>query len=70
MNFLLIQTIALLCQVTSVEALDTKWSRLDKVASYQLECQRYYITCFEKENNLNKCIMNREIADGGKKWKK
>ena len=57
----IINTIALLCQI-QIGAMGISIEKLD---SFQLECQKYYIKCTEasfgtEEARLKNCILKRE----------
>lgn len=62
MQLVLIQTIALLCQLSAVEPVNGKgWTKLNDVAKYQLECQQQYIKCARKQADFSKCVEERSI---------
>lgn len=57
----LLQTIALLCQVSSVEMPNGKWTKLQQVDDYQITCQKYYIKCTGTGKKLDKCVEERVV---------
>lgn len=57
----ILQTIALLCTVSAGGDTNSIGWVHKKVDKYQLECQKYYVNCFEKYNNLTKCVLERKV---------
>lgn len=62
----LIQTITLLCTVSSLENTKGKWTELQDTAKYQHVCLVRYLDCIEDqsgliEDRLLKCIKTREV---------